>query len=68
MRFVGRHAYRGRVILHGTIQQIPEPGAKSDTGVPLDDVQAEADTYDAAHEALTASVPAGWRLIAIRRD
>lgn len=56
------------MILHGTIQQIPEPGAKSDTGVPLDDIQAEADTYDVAHEALTASVPAGWRLIAIRRD
>lgn len=56
------------MILHGTIQQAPEVGAKSDTGLPLDDIQAEANTYDDAHQALTSSVPQGWRLIAIRRD
>lgn len=56
------------MILHGTIQQTPEDGAKSDTGLPLDDIRAEADTYDDAHQALTASIPDGWRLIAIRRD
>lgn len=53
--FVFGCIYLDHVILHGTIQKTPEPGAKSVT-------------YDDAHQTPTATIPNDWRLIAIRRD
>jgi hypothetical protein len=57
-----------RVILHGTIQQIPAPGATTDTDMPLDELTAEADDYDTAYTRLQQDLPNGWRLIAVRRS
>lgn len=55
-----------RVILHGTIQQTPAPGATSDTDIPLDELTAEAADYDTAYTQLEQQLPDGWRLISVR--
>ncbi len=56
------------MILHGTIQQTPAPGATSDTDMPLDELTIEADDYDQTYAQLEQQLPDGWRLIAVRRS
>lgn len=55
------------MILHGTIQQTPAPGATIDAYTPLDELTAEADDYDTAYTRLKQQLPDSWRLITFRQ-
>jgi hypothetical protein len=52
------------MIVHGTYQPIPEPGARADG--PVREVTAEVKTYEGARAMLLEQVQDGERLIGIR--
>lgn len=55
------------MILTATIQQRPEPGARSDSDMPIDTITGTGEDYDAAHADVLANLPAGWRVLSLQR-
>lgn len=54
------------VVLHSTIRQIP-PDSQGGHELETAEISAEAETYEAAFEALRAQVPDGWQLLGVSR-